>query len=73
MSPITITALVIFAITYILMLAFQKIRPYVTVGSALIFVALGIIASANPTLFGEGFFQLSGSAYTYGFARLSAK
>ncbi|MBQ6874141.1 MAG: arsenic transporter [Clostridia bacterium] len=68
MSPITITALVIFAITYILMLAFQKIRPYVTVGSALIFVALGIIASANPTLFGEGFFQLSGSAYTYGFA-----
>ncbi len=68
MSPITITALVIFAITYILMLAFQKIRPYVTVGSALIFVVLGIIASANPTLFGEGFFQLSGSAYTYGFA-----
>lgn len=68
MSPITITALVIFAITYILMLAFQKIRPYVTVGSALIFVALGIIASANPTLFGEGFFQLSGSAYTYGIA-----
>lgn len=68
MSPITITALVIFAITYILMLAFQKIRPYVTVGSALIFVVLGIIASANPTLFGEGFFQLSGSAYTYGIA-----
>jgi len=68
MSPITITALVIFAITYILMLAFQKIRPYVTVGSALIFVALGIIASANPTLFGEGFFQLSGSAYTYSIA-----
>ncbi|MBE6746283.1 MAG: arsenic transporter [Ruminococcaceae bacterium] len=64
----TITALVIFAITYILMLAFQKIRPYVTVGSALIFVALGIIASANPTLFGEGFFQLSGSAYTYSIA-----
>lgn len=66
MSPITITALVIFAITYILMLAFQKIRPYITVGSALVFVVLGIIASANPALFGEGFFQLSGSAYTYG-------
>ena len=66
MSPITITALVIFAITYILMLACQKIRPYVTVGSALIFVILGIIASANPTLFGESFFQISGSAYTYG-------
>ncbi len=44
MSPITITALIIFAVTYILMLAFQKIRPHVTVASALIFVALGIVA-----------------------------
>ena len=65
MSPITITALIIFAVTYILMLAFQKIRPYVTVGSALIFVALGIIASVNPTLFGEGFFLTSSGVYDY--------
>lgn len=65
MSPITITALIIFAVTYILMLAFQKIRPYITVGSALIFVALGIIASVNPTLFGEGFFLTSSGAYDY--------
>ncbi len=65
MSPITITALVIFAVTYILMLAFQKIRPYVTVGSALIFVALGIISSVNPNLFGEGFFLLSDGSYSY--------
>ncbi len=65
MSPITITALVIFAVTYILMLAFQKIRPYITVGSALIFVALGIIASVNPALFGEGFFALSDGTFSY--------
>lgn len=48
MSPITITALVIFAITYILMMAFQKIRPYVAVASAIIFIALGIVAAVNP-------------------------
>ncbi len=65
MSPITITALVIFAVTYILMLAFQKIRPYVTVGSAIIFVALGIIASVKPDLFGEGFFLLADGSYSY--------
>ncbi len=66
MSPITITALIIFAITYILMLAFQKIRPHITVTSALIFVALGIIASVNPALFGEGFFQTASGTYAYG-------
>lgn len=67
MSPITITALVIFAVTYVLMMAFQKIRPYVTAASALIFVALGIIAVVNPTLFGESFFALeNGSTYAYG-------
>lgn len=36
MAPITITALVIFAITYVLMMAFQKIRPHVTVVSAFV-------------------------------------
>lgn len=67
MSPITITALVIFAVTYILMLAFQKIRPYVTVASALVFVALGAVATFNPTLFGEGFFALSEGSFAYSF------
>ncbi len=66
MSPITITALVIFAITYILMLALQKIRPYITVTSAIIFVALGIIATVSPNLFGEGFFAVGDSTFTYG-------
>jgi len=70
MSPITITALVIFAITYVLMMAFQKIRPHVVVGAALIFVVLGVIASVNPSIFGEGFFLLnSGERYNYGFAQ----
>ena len=69
MSPITITALVLFAVTYILMMAFQKIRPYVTVVSAVIFVILGTIASMNPTIFGEGFFSLStGGTFSYGIA-----
>lgn len=36
MSKITLAALIIFAVTYILMMAFQKIRPYVTIASALI-------------------------------------
>lgn len=69
MSPITITALVLFAITYVLMLAFQKIRPYVTVGSAIVFVVLGIIASASPDAFGEGFFALADGSYSYGFTQ----
>ena len=68
MSPVTTTALILFAITYLLMLAFQKIRPYITVGSAIIFVALGIIASVSPNLFGEGFFTLANGSYSYGFA-----
>lgn len=67
MSPITITALIIFAVTYVLMMAFQKIRPYITVVSALIFVAFGIIASVNPSLFGEGFFAVGDASYSYGF------
>ena len=69
MSPITITALVIFAVTYVLMLAFQKIRPHVTVASAIIFVALGIISVVNPSLFGENFFTIDGGTYSYGIAQ----
>lgn len=66
MSPITITALVLSAVTYVLMLAFQKIRPHITVASAIIFIALGTIASASPSLFGDGFFTLESGNFSYG-------
>lgn len=69
MSPITITALVLFAATYVLMLAFQKIRPYVTIGSGILFVALGIIAAVNPSMFGDGFFSLAEGSYSYGISQ----
>lgn len=69
MNPITITALILFAATYILMMAFQKIRPYVAIGSALIFIALGTIASASPDIFGSGFFNVGESTYSYGVAQ----
>ena len=67
MSPITITALAIFAVTYILMMAFQKIRPYVAIGSAVIFIVLGTIATMNPAIFGEGFFALANKSFSYSF------
>ena len=66
MSPVTIAALVIFAATYVLMLALPKIRPFITVSSAVVFVILGIIAAFKPDLFGEGFFALAdGGIYSY--------
>ena len=43
MSSLTIFALMLFAITYILMFSFQKIRPYVALTSAVIFVVIGSI------------------------------
>lgn len=67
MNPITITALVLFAVTYILMLAFQKIRPYVAIGSALIFVILGTVATLSPDALGSGFFSVGEASYSYGF------
>ena len=45
------------------MLAFQKIRPYITVGSALIFIGLGIAAVLNPE---SAFFALESGSYSYG-------
>lgn len=68
MSQITLVALILFAITYVLMLAFQKIRPHIVVTSAVVFVALGVIASVNPNLFGEGFFATATGTYSYGIA-----
>lgn len=73
MSQITVTALVIFAATYILMMAFQKIRPYVAIGGAAIFVILGIIQAVNPTLFGADFFNVAGGAYNYGISQALAE
>ncbi len=43
MNSLTIFALILFAVTYVLMFAFQKIRPYVAVIAAVIFVVIGSI------------------------------
>ncbi len=40
---ILIYAIILFALTYVGMLAFQKIRPYIALGSALIFVVSGML------------------------------
>ena len=53
MNTITLVALIIFAVTYVVMMAFQKIRPYAAVVSALIFVGLGIVSKVNPGIFGD--------------------
>lgn len=42
MSQITIVALVLFAITYLLMMIFQKIRPYI-VGASANITGIGIL------------------------------
>jgi len=41
MSALTIFALILFAVTYILMFSLQKIRPFIALGSAVIFVVVG--------------------------------
>ena len=38
-----IYALILFALTYVLMLAFSKYRPYIAIGSALIFIVTGML------------------------------
>lgn len=67
MSTITIVALIIFAATYLLMMTFQKIRPHIVVTSAVLFVALGAIATFSPNLFGEGFFATGSGTFSYSF------
>ena len=42
MNTSTIFALILFVLTYIFMFSMQKIRPYIAVFSALIFVAVGL-------------------------------
>ena len=36
-------AIILFALTYVLMLAFSKYRPYIALGSALIFIVTGML------------------------------
>ena len=43
MQTVTLFALILFAVTYIVMMAFQKIRPHAAVVSALIFVIVGSV------------------------------
>ena len=52
METITLIALITFAVIYVLMMAFQKIRPYVACGGALIFIAFGIVQLVRPGTFG---------------------
>ena len=42
-----IKALILFAVTYVLMLAFQKYRPYIALASAAVFVATGMMPLGN--------------------------
>lgn len=43
MNTATITALALFAVTYVLIFSLEKLRPYIACGSALIFIVLGSI------------------------------
>ena len=43
METVTLLALILFAVTYVVMMAFQKIRPHAAILSALIFVAVGTL------------------------------
>jgi len=38
-----LTALILFAVTYVLMLVFSKYRPYIALGSALVFIVTGML------------------------------
>ena len=64
MAPITITALVLFAFTYLLMLVSEKYRPYIAVGSAMIFIILGITSSFYAD---SQFFVFAEGRFNYGF------
>ena len=43
MDCLTIFALVLFVVTYVVMFLFQKIRPFAAIASAIIFVVVGSI------------------------------
>ena len=52
MQPITLIALILFAVTYVLMMALQKVRPYIALGSALLFIVLGAVSFFSPGALG---------------------
>ena len=52
MQTITLIALILFGITYVLMMALQKVRPYIALGSALIFIGLGAVSFFSPGTLG---------------------
>lgn len=49
MSTVTLTALIVFALTYVLMMVFEKARPYVALSAAALFILAGSLG------FFEGF------------------
>ena len=42
MKEFTLISLIIFAVTYVLMMLFQKARPYIAAASAVVFVVIGV-------------------------------
>ena len=52
MSALTVFATIIFLVTYVLMFAFQKIRPHVAVTSAIIFVLVGSLGIFSEFQYG---------------------
>lgn len=51
MQTITLIALILFAITYLLLMTLQKIRPHIAVCGAIVFVGLGIFSMLKPDVF----------------------
>ena len=55
---ITLFALILFAVTYILLIAFQKYRPYIALASAAVFTIIG-----STGLFPEFSYTVSDALY----------
>lgn len=53
MQTVTLIALIIFAVTYVLMMSLQKLRPYIAVAGALVFVGMGVFQFFRPGFFGD--------------------
>ena len=51
MQTITLIALILFAITYLLLMTLQKIRPHIAVCGAIVFIGLGIFSMLKPDAF----------------------
>lgn len=53
-----IYALILFAITYVLMLTFRKYRPFIALGSGLIFIVTGILRKDGHEVKNSDFFKI---------------